>query len=138
MEERKAKQVLSDLYGLMMEMNLHRDENEVLAELSANPDPQIAKHLVNIRRLTAKANAHAQKLAFQVGIARLKELKAKGIEELRKIFNPQEQTQLIKLFRKFDDTTAEDEIDLLEDEEFLSCMQLLKKEIDDAEQPSDH
>lgn len=138
MEQRKAKQVLSDLYGLMMEMNIQREENEVTAELAANPDPQIAKHLINIRKLTAKANAHAQKLAFQSGIAKLKELKAKGIEELKRIFNPQEQQQLVTLFRKFDDTNAEDEADLLEDEAFLSCMQLLKKEIDDSEQPSDH
>lgn len=137
MEERKAKQVLSDLYGLLIEINFQRDETEILAELAVNPDPQISKHLFNIRRLTAKANAQAQKLAFHQGMAKLKELKARGIDELKNIFNPQEQAQLVRLFRKFDNTT-EDEADLLEDEEFLSFMQLLKKEIDDDQPPPDH
>jgi hypothetical protein len=122
----------------MMELNIQRDEIEALAELTAHPDPQIARHIINIRKLTAKANAHAHRLAFYRSVDKLRELKAKGVDELRKIFNQQEQDQLIKLFRKFDDITSEDEADLMEDEELLSCMNLLKKRIDDKQSPSAH
>lgn len=33
------KQILSNLYGLMMEINYHRLDEEVLAELQQKPDP---------------------------------------------------------------------------------------------------
>ena len=65
METGNAKQVLSNLYGLMMEINLHRADEDILDELKNNPDPQIEKHLTNIRRLTTKYKAYAYKLQFQ-------------------------------------------------------------------------
>ena len=134
METSNAKQILSNLYGLLMEINLHREDKDVLDELAARPDPQIEKHLIKIRQLTAKFNAQANKLAFHHAVQKLRELKNKGAEELKKLFNPQEQDQLVTLFRKFDDFSSTDEASLLEDEQFLNCMNLLKSKLDEPEQ----
>lgn len=134
METGNAKQVLSNLYGLMMEINLHREDEDILDELKNNPDPQIEKHLTNIRRLTTKYKAHAYKLQFQKALDKLRQLKEKGIEEIKQFLNPEEQAQLVTLFRKFDETSPESEADLLDDDQFLSCMNILKTKLNEPEQ----
>lgn len=134
METGNAKQVLSNLYGLMMEINLHREDEDILEELKNNPDPQIEKHLTNIRRLTTKYKAYAYKLQFQKALDKLRQLKEKGIEEIKQFLNPEEQAQLVTLFRKFDETSPESEADLLEDDQFLSCMNILKTKLNEPEQ----
>lgn len=126
-----AKQVLSNLYGLMMEINLHRTDEEVLAELQINPDPQIEKHLLKIKQLNAKLRAEANKVRFQKAIEQLKLLKQKGLDEIRKLMQPQEQAQLMPLFRKFEELTSEDETAILEDQELLHFMEFLNKRVNE-------
>ncbi|MGN8072821.1 hypothetical protein [Mucilaginibacter sp. 22184] len=129
-----AKQVLSNLYGLMMEINYHRPDEEVLEELQQKPDPQIDKHLLKIKQLTAKLKAQQNTLRFQRALEQIRKLKEKGIEEIKKLASPQQQAQLIPLFRKFEELTKEDEASILEDQELLLLIEALKNEIDDDPQ----
>ena len=126
-----AKQVLSNLYGLMMELNLHRADEDVLKELQENPDPQIEKHLVKIKQLNAKLKAQANVSRFQKVKEQIKVLKELGLEEFKKLIQPQEEAQLIPLFRKFEEITEEDEASILEDQELLRLMEILNNRAND-------
>lgn len=126
METVNAKQVLSNLYGLMMEINLHQEDAQVLAELELEPDVNLQIHLQKIKQLSAKLRAHSIKMKFQNAMVQLSELKLKGIDELKRLIKPNEQEQLIPLFRKFEELTEEDEKSLFEDQELLNFIELLK------------
>ncbi len=126
-----AKQVLSNIYGLMMELNLHRADEDVLKELQENPDPQIEKHLIKIKQLNAKLKAQVNVSRFQKVKEQIKALKELGLEEFKKLIQPQEETQLIPLFRKFEEITEEDEASILEDQELLRLMEILNNRAND-------
>lgn len=126
-----AKQVLSNLYGLMMEINYHRTDEEVLAELRENADSHLDGHLLKIKQITAKLKGQENKYRFQKAIDEIKKLKEKGFDELKKLIRPQEQAQLIPLFRKFEELTTEDEVSILEDQELLQLIEILKGRIDE-------
>lgn len=131
MEIVNAKQVLSNLYGLMMEINLHRSDEEILSELQSVPDSQIEKHLLKIKQLNAKLKADANKLRFQKAVDQIKILKQKGFDEIKRLINPQEQAQLMPLFRRFEELTKEDEAAILADQELLYFIEILNNRIDE-------
>lgn len=126
-----TKQALSNLYGLMMEINLHQADEDVLHELHEHPDPQIDKHLLKIRQLSTKLKAEANKTHFQTVKEQLEIFKQKGIEELKKLLQPTEQVELSPLFRKFEELTEKDEKAISEDQELLRLMRILKNKLDD-------
>ncbi|ANE53138.1 hypothetical protein [Flavisolibacter tropicus] len=126
----KANQIIHNFYGLQMEINLLKPDEDVLAELNEKPDPTINKHLSKIKQLTAKAKAKANQVRFQNAIHELALLKQKGIEELKKLFLPQERVALVPLFRKFEELGDQDQQSITEDEELLQFLELLKNRID--------
>lgn len=131
MGTRNTKQILSDLYGLMMEINFHREDEEVLKELEENPDKQIENHLVRIKQLSAQMKAKANRARFARAKEQLAMLKQRGVEELQKLISPQERLQYAPLFRKFEELTKEDEESIMEDQEFLKMLELLNKKKED-------
>ena len=128
-----AKQILNNLYGLMMEINYQREDDEILAELAEKPDAQLDNHLLKIKQLTTKLKAEASKLRYHDALEQLKKLKDQGIEEFKKLFNPSEQAQLIPLFNKFSELSKKDEEAILEDQEMLQFMTILKNRSDEGE-----
>lgn len=133
MNSRNAKQILSDLYGLMMEINYHRSDQEVLKELQENPDPTLDKYLIQIKQMKARLRALENESRFQKAIEYFKSLKSKGIDEIKKSLSLEDQTTLIPLFRKFENLTKEDEKDILEDSELLHYIEILKEKLDSDE-----
>lgn len=133
MTSKNTKQILSDLYGLMMEINYHRSDEDVLSELQERPDQQLDKHLIQIKRLKAKLKASANENKFNKVLEYLEKLKNKGLEEIKKSLSPEEQGKLVPLFRKFDNLTEKDKKDILEDSEFLQYIELLKDKLDSDE-----
>lgn len=133
MNSKNTKQILSDLYGLMMEINYHRADEDVLQELEENPDPQLDKLLIKIKQMKAKLNAISNESKFQKIIDYVKALKNKGLDEIKNSFSLEEQKVLIPLFRKFDDLTEEDEKEILEDSELLHYLEILKDKFDSDE-----
>ena len=128
-----AKQVLSNLYGLMMEINYHRPDEDILEELTEHPDPQVEKHLIRVKQLSTKFKAEANKNRFQEALDQLNALKQKGSDELRKLFPPieRQRPELVQLFRKFEELTSKDEQAILEDQDLLRLIKLLKDKLDD-------
>lgn len=135
MTSKNTKQILSNLHGLMMEINYHRSDEDVLQELNDKPDPQLDKHLIKIKQLKAKLNAIANESRFQKAIEYLKVLKSKGLDEIRSSLTVEDQNTLIPLFRKFDSLSEEDEKEILEDSELLHYLEVLKDKLDSDENP---
>src|SRR5699024_5461321 len=108
---------------------------DVLMELQESPDPILDKHLVQIKKIKAKLRALENETRFQKAIEYVKNLRSKGIEEVKKSLSLEDQTDLIPLFRKFDNLTEEDEQDILEDSELLHYIEILKDKLDLDENP---
>lgn len=125
-----AKQILNNLYGLMMEINYHRTDEDVLAEYKEKPDVQVNSHLVKIRQISAKLQAEANKARYANAIEQIAKLKERGIEEFKKLFNPSEQAELVPMFNKFTELSKKDEAAILEDQEMLHFMEILKDKVD--------
>lgn len=129
-----TKQILSDLYGLMMEINFHREDEEVLKELQDYPDPQIEQHLLRIKQISAKLKAKANRVRFIKAKEQLALLKQKGIEEIQRLITPQERVKYAPLFRKFEELKKEDEEAIMEDQELLKILEILNRHIDNDSQ----
>jgi hypothetical protein len=130
MGTQNTKQILSDLYGLMMEINFHQEDEEVLKELREHPDLQIESHLLRIKQISAKLKAEANRRHFYKAKEQLLLLKQKGIEEIQRFITPQERVEYAPLFRKFEELTKQDEESILEDQELLKFLEILNKHID--------
>lgn len=124
METQNAKQILSDLYGLMMEINFHRDGEEIINELKEHPDQQVENHLLRIKQISAKLKAEANRQRFLKAKEHLLLLKEKSIDEIKRLISPQERIEFVTLFQKFEDLTKEDEEAILEDQEFLKFLEI--------------
>lgn len=132
MKTLSAKQVLSNLYGLMMEMNYYLPDEQLIIELQEKHDSHLENHLIKIRQISARLKAQQNKANFQKAIEQIKALKEKGLDELKKIINPQEQAQLLPLFRKFEELTEEDKESIFEEQELLYLIEVLKNKMDES------
>jgi len=131
MGTQNTKRILSDLYGLMMEINFHREDEEVLKELGENPDSQIEGHLLRVKQIKAKVRAEISRIRFARAKEQLILLKEKGIEELQRLISPQERVQYAPLFSKFEEMTKEDEENIMEDQELLKMLEFLNNKINE-------
>ena len=113
-----------------MEINYHREDEEVLKDLEENPDIQIEEHLIRIKQISAKMKAQANRNRFIKAKEQLALLKQKGLEEIQRLIPPQERAKFAPLFRKFEDLTKEDEEAIREDQELLKLLEILNKQID--------
>ena len=125
------RESLNNLYGLMMEINFYRSSEDVLTELNNKPDPFVEKHLKNVKQLSARFRAEANRRKYTDALNQLKLLKEKGLEELKKLLSFQDQVELQPLFRKFEELTPEDEASILEDQDVLKLMEILKNRLDE-------
>lgn len=131
--ENSAKQILSNLYSLLMELNFHADAPDIMGELSDKEKERVERHLKTIKLLRTKYKADANRQYFQKAFEQIQALKEKGIEELRKLLKPEEQQDLVPLFRKFEEITEGDKASILEDTELLSMIELLKERVDESD-----
>lgn len=131
MGTQNTKQILSDLYGLMMEINFHREDEEVLKELQENPDAQIEMHILRIKQIKAKVRAETNHIRLARAIEQLALLKEKGIDEIKRLITPQERIQYAPLFSKFEEMTKEDEENIMEDQELLKVLEILNKKMNE-------
>jgi hypothetical protein len=136
MEHISTKQILSNLYGLMMEINYHRLDEDVLQELKEAPDPHVDKYLVVIKQLKAKLKAKANEDRFHKVGEYIKSLKITGLDQIKNALAPEEQKKLMPLFRKFESLSVEDEKQILEDGEVLHYLEVLKDKFDEYDENS--
>jgi len=123
-----AAEILNNLYGIMMDINYHRGDADVLSDLQDKRDGFVEDHLMRIKRLIAKSKAAAQKSSVDLALGELRRLKQLGLEELRKLLTLEEQAEYAQLFRKFENLSKEDEASILEDKQLLKLLQRINNE----------
>lgn len=121
--------ILNHLYGLLLELNFHRPEEDVFSDEAYKEDPFIAKHLRQIRLRTAKYKALLHQNTYSAVLAEFRRLKEIGFEEIKKLLKPQETLQLQPLFSKFEQLSEKDEESIAEDQEFLQLINVLKDKL---------
>lgn len=117
----------------MLEINYQQDDQDVLAELEAKPDLVVNNHLLKIKQLTAKFKAESNRQRYADAVSQLQLLKQKGIEEFKKLFSPGDQTKLVPMFNRFTELSQKDEQEILEDQEMLQFMEILKDRANEAD-----
>lgn len=125
-----SSKFLNNLYGLMMEVNLHREDEDILRELRESPDSQINEHLLRLKQLKAKLKAEANRVKFKTALNQLRILKEKGLSELKSLIKPSERAEFVPLFNKFEELTDQDQIDILDDQDLLKLLKVLKDRIE--------
>lgn len=128
--ENSNASVLHHFYGLLIEMNFHRPEEDVFPEKNYREDPFIQKHLRQIKLASAKYKAELNKDRYSELVTEIKRLKAIGFDEIKKLLAPREAVQLQPLFRKFEELSVDDEASIAEDQELLHLIAALKDKLD--------
>lgn len=132
MESNNALKALNNLYGLLLEMNYHKEPIDFLDEINED-DKYVSKHFRNIMLRRSKTKA----LLTQNKYAKLREdflrLKEYGFEQLQELLTPKEKIELQPLFNKFTELETKDEIDINEDEDFLIFISKIKDKMDNSE-----
>jgi|ERR1035437_4055174 hypothetical protein len=128
--ENSNASVLHHFYGLLIEMNFHRPEEDVFPEKNYQEDPFIQKHLRQIKLASAKYKAELNKDRYSELLTEIKRLKEIGFDEIKKLLAPREAIQLQPLFRKFEELSKDDEASIAEDKELLQLMTALKEKLD--------
>jgi hemerythrin superfamily protein len=129
--KKNTAQILTNLYGLMMDINYHREDLDVLNDLKTKPDTFVEDHLTRIKRAIAKNKAAAQRQNIDLALDQLRQLKERGLEEIQKLLTTQEQAEYAQLFRKFEGFSKEDEASILEDKQLLKLLERIKESKDD-------
>jgi hypothetical protein len=124
----KNAEILSHLYGLLMEMNAARKDEDVLAGIDLDGDEFIQRHLRNVRLLSAKYGAVVYKKRFETIKQKLRQLRDLGEDEFSKMLSPSQTAEFMPLFRKFKELPKEDEESLLQDAQFLQILKSLDEE----------
>ncbi|WP_166967340.1 hypothetical protein [Yeosuana marina] len=132
METNNELKALKNFYGLLMEMNYHKEPADFVEELQEE-NPFVSLHLKNVMLHRTKAKAILKKkkyLALKEQFFALKEL---GLDKLQELFAPKERTEMVKLFRKFDELTEKDIDAINDDQDFLIFISSLKDKLEDKD-----
>jgi len=132
MEVNNTLKVLKKFYGLLMEMNYHKEPADFVEELEEE-NPFISMHLRNVILHRTKAKAILKKkkyLALKEQFIALKEL---GLDKLQELFAPKERIEMVKLFRKFEELTEKDIDSINDDQDFLIFISSLKDKLEDKD-----
>lgn len=121
----------------MLEINYEQDDQDVLAELEAKPDALVANHLLKVKQLAAKLKAEANRQRYAQALRQLRLLKQKGIEEFSRFLGPSDQTSLVPMFNRFKELSKKDEREILEDQEMLHFLAILKDRANGTESDND-
>ncbi|MEO1032768.1 MAG: hypothetical protein AAFX55_15255 [Bacteroidota bacterium] len=135
MENKTAIKTLNNLYGLLIEMNYHKEPVDFISDIQKE-DPFISKHLQNVllHRTKTKAIIKERKyIALKEQFNKLKEL---GLEKLQELFPPKEKVKMARLFRKFEELSEEDIKDINDDQDFLIFISSLKDKLKDSDDPN--
>ena len=128
METNSALKALNNLYGLLLEMNYHKEPLDFIEEIKED-DIFVTKHLRNVMLKRSKTKA----LMMQSKYAKLREeflrLKEYGFDKLQELLTPKERIELQPLFSKFKELEKKDEIDINDDQDFLIFMSKLRDKI---------
>jgi len=130
MESKKAIQIINNYFGLMLEMNYHAPAENYFDDLE-NVSDFVNFHFDRIKLRQAKAKALHNKKRYEEFKFEFEKLKKYGVDELKKLLGKTERVQLQPLFRKFEDLSQNDEMEIIDDSDFLNFISVLKDKIDE-------
>ena len=128
--EKSNAEILKHFYGLLLEMNFSRPEEEIFPNQEYKQDAFIMHHLQQVKIISARYKAQMNKNKYLLVLEEFKKLKAQGFDALKQLLNPDEALQLQPLFRKFEELSKKDEASIAEDQELLQLMTILKEKLD--------
>jgi hypothetical protein len=124
-------EILNHFYGLLLEVNFSRPDEDVFPNQEYMQDAFIMHHLQQIRIRSARYQATMNKSKYLLVLEEIKRLHEKGFDALKELLNPEEAMQLQPLFRRFEELTEKDEASIAEDQELLQLISKLKEKLDD-------
>ena len=130
MDAKNAVEILNNYYGLMIEINYHKPAEDYLDQLE-NASEFVNKHLNTIKLKQAKAKAIFIRKRYINLQNEFKRLKQYGVEELKKLLGAKERQDLVPLFRKFEELSKNEELEIIDDNDFLDFIAILKEKMDD-------
>lgn len=129
METSNELKALKNFYGLLMEMNYHKEPTDFVEELQEE-NPFISLHLKNVMLHRTKAKAILRMKKYIALKEQFIELKKAGLDKLQELFAPKERAEMVKLFRKFEELTENDLESISNDQDFLIFISSLKDKIE--------
>lgn len=122
------------IYGLIIEANMHRPDEEVLPEISATTDEYYSNGLALVRQLNTKAKAHLNKSRFSQAQNLLDELLSASGSDLESFFkdlvSEPENDKILALFKNYQSLSEEDKKAMLLDNKILEIISKAKKNLE--------
>lgn len=122
------------LYGLIIEANMHRSDEEVVPEINLTNDVYYSNGLALVRQLNTKAKAHLNKSRFSQAQQLLNELLSKTGDNLESFFkgltSEPESEKILALFKNYQSLSDADKQAMLLDNKVLELISKAKKNID--------
>lgn len=127
---------VNSLYGLMLEANLSRSDEEVLHGIDVKADPYLNQALTFIRQLNTKAKAQVNRSRFSNAQQMVEELISKAGNNLDAFFNglvsEPENKEILAFFRNFQSLSDADKQAMLRDTKILEIISKAKKGLDSS------
>ncbi len=121
------------IYGLMIEANIHRQEEEVLLEVDSS-EMYYSNGLALVKQLNTKAKAQLNKNRFNQVQDLLDELLQKAGNNIESIFqvlsSGPENEKILAFFRNYQSLSETDKKAMLIDNKVLELMSKAKKNLD--------
>jgi len=136
MSNSSAKQIICNLYGLLMEANINKPDVEVLTDLNMMKNDFVEYQLAKFKQSRTKYNAVVQRNKFSEIQLQLNRLREVGYEKILALFTPQEKLQYQSCYNKFKELTDADEKSILQDTELLLFIKKIKEKIEDNDDAS--
>jgi len=131
----QKKDFVTHLHKLLVEANLKREDAEVLAELSINPDPEIENSLLFIKRLKLQSKAALKRNQFAEAQLLINEFLHKAGNNIQQIIETltgkKENEPLIAFFRKYEAVSEEDRFSMLKDKQILELIKNTNQNLED-------
>ncbi|QBZ97340.1 hypothetical protein [Flavobacterium sangjuense] len=130
MKSSNAIEILNNYFGLMLELNYHTPAEDYFDKMD-NVSEFVNLHLNKIKLKQAKSKALYNKKRYEELKSEFEKLKKYGVEELKKLLGNKERLQLQPLFRKFEDLSESDEMEIIDDSDFINFISVLKDKLND-------
>lgn len=134
METKEKIDFVNRIYGLIIEANIYKTDDDLLAEVDVTNDQYFAKNIDHIRQLNTKASAELNRNRFAEAQMVLEELlhkAGKGIDEfLRGLVSEKENEKLIALFKNFESLSDTDKKAMILDNKILEIINKAKNNLD--------
>jgi len=125
---------VNHIYGLIIEANMYRADEEVIPEINSTTDVYFSDGLAMVRQLNTKAKAFLNKNRFSQAQELLNEFLNKTGDNLEMLFkglvSEHENEKILALFKNYQSLSEDDKKAMLLDNKILEIISKAKKDLD--------